>query len=76
MIIELATRPIMTQITPKWNLKRTYWDNFKTILSSQMTGQERKLNNTREVNKEIIDKELKYWMKAITINIDSRLVAE
>ena len=41
VIMEVSTKPIMTQITPRWNLKRTDWDNFKTILSNQMIEQER-----------------------------------
>ena len=70
VIMEVSTKPIMTQITPRWNLKRTDWDNFKTILSNQMIEQERKLNNTRVINKEIIDEELEYWVKAITTSVD------
>ena len=35
-----------------------------------MTEQNRKLNNAREINKEIIDEELEYWMKAVTTSID------
>ena len=69
VVLELSTRPIMIPVTPKLNINKTNWDNFKLLVGEEMISNEQNLRDTEIINKEKIDEHLERWMKIIQTSI-------
>ena len=67
IVIKISTKPIVKEITRTPDSKKTNWDEFTTHIENKTAEQEdeNNLSNNEQIDKEVLDREYKKWIKDI-----------
>ena len=70
IIIKISAQAIKIPDTPKMNLRLANWENFREELNNQMEY----VNANQHMNKEVLEKSIKTWIKFITEAINNNII--